>query len=54
MHEPDLWASYGEAMQMSLQGNRVIAQELAAMVSDLWKKAMHAFEGLLHGLGQQH
>ena len=52
MHESDFWTSYGEAMQMSLQGNRVIAQELAMMAGDLWKKATHAFEGLRHGLGQ--
>lgn len=53
MHKPDFWTSYAEAMEMSLEGNRVIAWELAGLVSTLWKKVTHAFEGLLHGLGQR-
>ena len=52
MHEPDLWTDYAEAMRMSLEGNRVIARELAGLAGNIWRKATHAFEGLLHGLGQ--
>ena len=52
MHKSDLWISYGEAMQMSLEGNRMIAHELAKAVSGLWKKATHFLESLLHGHGR--
>ena len=52
MHKPDFWTSHGEALEMALEGNRVISHELAEMAGRLWKKATHAFEGLLQGHGQ--
>jgi hypothetical protein len=53
MHEPDFWTSYAEAMEMSLEGNRLIAQEIAELAGNLWHRAVRSFNALLQSLGHQ-
>jgi len=53
MQESDFWTRCGEAMELSVEGNRLIALQLAQLARNLWKRAMHSFEGFLHGLGHQ-
>jgi hypothetical protein len=52
MHEPNFWSSCADAMELSVEGNRLIAREVADLVSGLWKRALRSFDGLLSGLGQ--
>ena len=42
MHEPDFWTQSAEAMEMTIEGNRLIAQEVAALARDLWQRAGQA------------
>ena len=52
MHEPDFWTSYAEAMEMSIEGNRLIAQEIADVTRNLWHRAVRSFDSLIHSSGQ--
>jgi hypothetical protein len=52
MYEPDFWASTAEAMELSLEGNRLIAREVAGLIRTLWQRCMHRLDGLLANLGQ--
>lgn len=52
MQKTDLWTSYAEAMELSLEGNRLIAQEISGMLRDLWQRTVHALDGMLRGMGQ--
>jgi hypothetical protein len=42
MHEPDFWTQTAEAMELTIEGNRLIAQEIAALVRDLWHRVGNA------------
>ncbi len=35
MSEPDFWTQSAEAMELTVEGNRLIAQEVAAFARDL-------------------
>jgi hypothetical protein len=52
MHESNFWASYAEAMELSVEGNRLIAREIAELARGLWQRAVRSFDGLIHGAGQ--
>ena len=54
MHEPDFWTNQAEAMEMSIEGNRLIAQEIADLARNLWHRAVHSFDGLVRRSGQYH
>ena len=36
MREPDFWTNCADAMEMSIEGNRLIVRELAELAVDLW------------------
>jgi hypothetical protein len=42
MYEPDFWTQSAEAMELTIEGNRLIAEEIAALVRDLWHRAGRA------------
>ncbi|HET6308684.1 MAG TPA: hypothetical protein VFG12_15955 [Rhodopila sp.] len=52
MHKSEFWASHAEAMELSAEGNRLIAQEIAALSAALWHRVVRSFDGLIHGAGQ--
>jgi len=52
MHEPDFWTSSADAMEQSIEGNRLIARELADLVRALWHRTARQIDSLLHGSGQ--
>ena len=52
MHEPDFWTSYAEAMEMYIEGNRLIAQEIADVARNLWHRAVRSFDNLIHASGR--
>lgn len=36
MQEPDFWAASAEAMELTIEGNRLIAREIADILRTLW------------------
>ncbi len=38
MHNPDFWATSAEAMELTIEGNRLIAREIADLVRTLWHR----------------
>jgi hypothetical protein len=53
MHESNFWANYAESMELSIEGNRLIAREIAELARRLWQRTVRSFDGLLHN-GSQH
>jgi hypothetical protein len=52
MHESNFWANYAESMELSIEGNRLIAREIAELARRLWHRTVRSFDGLLHNVGQ--
>jgi hypothetical protein len=42
MNEPDFWTSYGQAMELRVEGNRLIAQQIATWVRGLWRRVIES------------
>lgn len=38
MHEPDFWTDCAEAMEKSIEGERLIAREIAAAAWNVWRR----------------
>lgn len=52
MSKPDFWSDYADAMELSVEGNRLIAQEIVELGRDLWRGVIRSFDGVLRNLGQ--
>jgi len=52
MYEHGYWADCAEAMELSIEGNRLIAQELAAGLRTVWRRALVWLDECLRGIGQ--
>ena len=52
MYEPDFWTRQAEAMEMSIEGNRLIAREIADLSRSLWQRFVRSLDGFLETLGQ--
>jgi hypothetical protein len=52
MHEPDFWTNCAEAMEMSIEGNRLIAREIAELARGLWQRCARSLDGFARGPGQ--
>jgi hypothetical protein len=52
MHEPDFWTDCAEAMELSIEGNRLIAREIADLLRGLWQRSVRSLDGAIRGLGQ--
>ncbi|MBS0640681.1 MAG: hypothetical protein U1E70_27445 [Acetobacteraceae bacterium] len=50
MHEPDFWTQCAEAMEQTIEGRRLIANELADLASRAWHTVSHKLESAIHGL----
>jgi hypothetical protein len=53
MNEPNFWTSYAEAMELSIEGNRLIANEIGDLARGLWQRIVRGFDGMLQNLGQR-
>jgi hypothetical protein len=53
MYEHGFWDGCAEAMELSIEGNRLIAQELTEGLRNLWRRATHWLDDSLRGLGQR-
>jgi hypothetical protein len=47
MHEHDFWTQSAEAMEMTIEGNRLIARELADLARNLWHRTGRALVTML-------
>ena len=54
MHESDFWTRYADSVEMSVEGNRLIAQEIADGAVKLWRMIVRTFAGRLVRVAGQH
>jgi hypothetical protein len=47
MHKPDFWTQSAEAMEQTIEGNRLIAREIADLARHLWQRTTHALATML-------
>jgi hypothetical protein len=52
MHEPNFWASSADAMEMSVEGNRLIAREIASLFRGIWHRSIRLLDEVMLRLGQ--
>jgi hypothetical protein len=52
MNESNFWANYAEAMELSIEGNRLIAQEIADFARTVWTRAIRSLDEMLRSVGQ--
>jgi hypothetical protein len=52
MHEPDFWTNNAEALELSIEGNRLIAREIAELVHGSWLKLVRALDSAIHVIGR--
>jgi hypothetical protein len=53
MNNHDFWTDYAEAMELSIEGNRLIAQEITQWVRGLGRGIVRSLNALLQSLGHQ-
>jgi hypothetical protein len=46
MQHPDFWTQSGQAMELIIEGNRIIAQAIARSARELWHRLGNAIAGL--------
>jgi hypothetical protein len=49
MHRFDFWSNHGEAMEMSIEGNRLVSREIASWAGQLYRRMIRSFDGLRQG-----
>jgi hypothetical protein len=49
MHEPDFWTNSAEAMELTIEGNRLLAREVADLLLDLWRRRVRWSDGSFLG-----
>jgi hypothetical protein len=47
MHEPDFWTQCAEAMELSIEGRRLIAEEVAGLARSWWHEASQKLVALV-------
>jgi hypothetical protein len=52
MFEPNFWNRNAEAVELSIEGNRLISQEIAHLLRGLWQRSVHFLDEAMHGLGR--
>jgi hypothetical protein len=48
MQEPDFWTASAETMALTIEGNRLIAREMADMLRRLWRRVGLALAVMMH------
>jgi hypothetical protein len=51
MNEFDFWNDYAKSMELSIEGNRLIAGEIAELARALWHRTVRTFDALMHNVG---
>ncbi len=52
MHEPNFWTASAEAMEMSIEGKRLIAAKIADLLRNAWRRCVIAAGNVMDGLGK--
>jgi hypothetical protein len=52
MNNGNFWSDYADAMELSVEGNRLIAQEIVELAGGLWNKAIRSLDRALQNVGQ--
>jgi hypothetical protein len=52
MNESNFWANYAESMELSIEGNRLIAQEITDFARTIWNRAARSLDEMLQSVGQ--
>jgi hypothetical protein len=47
MQEPSFWTQSADAMEMTIEGNRLIAEEIAGGLRGFWHRFGHAMVAML-------
>ena len=47
MYKSDFWTQSAEAMEMTIEGNRLIARGIAQWANDLWHRLQHSLTTML-------
>ena len=53
MYEPDFWTATAEAMELSIEGNRMIAREIADLIRNVWHRSFRSLDRVIRGLGHR-
>ncbi|HEY4175149.1 MAG TPA: hypothetical protein VGM42_19120 [Rhodopila sp.] len=52
MSKGNFWADYADSMELSVEGNRLIAQEIVDLGRGLWQRAVRSIDRALQNVGQ--
>jgi len=52
MNSGKFWSDHADAMELSVEGNRLIAQEIVKLARDLWHGAVRSLDRALQNVGQ--
>lgn len=52
MHDPKFWTASAEAMEMSAEGNRLIAAKIADWLGDVGRRGVRFVAGLMRAAGK--
>lgn len=52
MSNANFWSDYADAMEMSVEGNRLIAQEIVELGRGLLRGVVRSLDGIVRNLGQ--
>ncbi len=48
MQEPDFWTANADAMELTIEGNRLIAREVADLISGFWHRLTASLNTMVH------
>ncbi len=51
MHPTEFWTTSADALEMSIEGNRLIAQQIADFAGSCWHQVTRSWHSLIHGHG---
>jgi hypothetical protein len=53
MNETDFWTNYARAMELSIEGNRLIAHEIADLARSLWQRTIRTLDATVRSEGHR-
>jgi hypothetical protein len=52
MHEPDFWTNASDAMELRIEGNRLIAQAVGDLSRSVWRRMVQVLDETLRSSGK--
>jgi hypothetical protein len=53
MREPDFWTDCAKAMELSIEGQRLIAEEVTGLIRRLWWRSTQGADSIFRGSNQR-